>query len=111
MSISITTSDGARDKDGHLNWIVDVDAPDVDDFIYDASSDSVLCALEAAGLYDFSRDTDEQRDTPIAVAAPAVHKALEAVDPDDDFLIPRLNHVERILLNGKARGATYLTFA
>lgn len=110
MGMIVTTSDGTRDSQGLLNWIIDVDAPEVDDLIWDAGAGSVLDSLEAAGLYDPNSPSDEQKDIDIAVAEAGIRKALETVDPDDDYLIPRLGHIQRVLLNGKARGAIYLTF-
>jgi hypothetical protein len=110
MGMTVTTSDGTRDKSGHLDWMFDPTKVDGDrtGISWSAGAMSVLDAFVATELLEEGQSPPSEG-WPVGEAHAAVTEALASTDiQSDDYLYPRLLHILTVLNVGIAKGATRL---
>lgn len=102
MSMTLTTSTG---NDDSAEWIFDPSLEDDAAFSINTSAMTVCDILDALNL-DFGDMPDPTWS--LAVVKPALACALNACDPDDDYLTPHLVKLDAVIAAGETRGAQYL---
>ncbi len=109
MGMTVTTSNGSRDSEGNLDWIYDPVEVDGDaiGLSWSASAMSVCDALVAANIAE-ENQMISGLEMPIKEADDKLQAALTRVDPEDDYLVPRLIAIDRVIRTGLSHGATHL---
>lgn len=103
MGMVITTS-----KEVNGDWIFDPQVEDGDALMISGTASTICSVLEAVGL-----ESNGEPDPVWALIGvkPALVEAIEQAreeDPEDDFLLPRLEALGRVIDAGEERGALFL---
>jgi len=109
MGLTVTTSAGARDSEGDLDWIFDPSEIDGEaiGLCWSTSPMSLRDALAAADIIEEGQALSGL-EVPIREADVKIQMALLAVGSGNDYLSLRLNAVARVIRAGLRHGATHL---